>query len=73
MVLDMLVVTVFDAPLFDALFPGTLLPGKSRRNDEGRLRAEPFTEQTVANLSGSLQPGSAALLRAAWQHRAAFR
>jgi 8-oxo-dGTP pyrophosphatase MutT (NUDIX family) len=72
MVLDMLVITVFDAPLFDALFPGTLLADGGHPNDEGRLRAEPFTEQTVADLSGSLQPGSAALLRAAWHHRAAL-
>jgi hypothetical protein len=65
MVLDMLVITVFDAPLFDALFPDV-----NRPNDEGRLRTEPFTEQAVASFAGSLQPGSAALLRAAWQHRA---
>ena len=67
MVLDMLVITVFDAPLFDALFPDV-----NRPNDEGRLRTEPFTEQSVASLTEvqNLQPGSAALLRAAWQHRA---
>lgn len=74
MVLDMLVITVFDAALFDALFPGTLLPDVECPNDEGRLRTEPFTEQTVASLTGdgNLQPGSAALLRAAWHHRAAL-
>ncbi len=65
MVLDMLVVTVFGAPRFDALFPG--IPG---RNDEGRLLTEPFTEQSVATLADDLQPGSAAILRAAWHHRA---
>lgn len=64
MVLDMLVITVFDAPLFDALFPG--IPGP---NEEGRLLTRPFTEQTVATLADDLQPGSAALLRAAWHHR----
>lgn len=65
MVLDMLVITVFGAALFDALFPG--IPGP---NEEGRLLTKPFTEQAVATLADDLQPGSAALLRAAWHHRA---
>jgi hypothetical protein len=65
MVLDMLVITVFDAPLFDALFPDV-----NRVNDEGRLTTAEFTEQTVADLAQTVQPASAALLRGAWQHRA---
>jgi len=64
MILDMLVIAVFDAPLFDALFPDV-----NRPNEEGRLITKPFTEQGVATHAEHLQPGSAALLRAAWHHR----
>jgi len=61
LVLDMLVVAVFDEPL---------APGQDRANAEGRLTSAVFNEQNVRRLtSEDAQPASAALLRLAWRHR----
>jgi hypothetical protein len=65
LVIDMLVVAVFDAPLF-----GTLL-SREHTNDEGHLITTGFTEQNISRLiaGGNVEPASAALLRLAWRHR----
>jgi hypothetical protein len=79
LVADLLAVAVFDAELFDAVFPQL-----AATNDEGqlvRVREEagatsgvPFTEQTVERfaLHEPMQPAGAALLRLAWRHREAL-
>ncbi len=76
LVVDMLSVAVFDAPVFDAAFAGPV-----RANDEGRLIADqdpagatigiPFTAAVVERFTTAepMQPAGAALLRTAWQHR----
>ncbi|HEX6525982.1 MAG TPA: hypothetical protein VF070_39110 [Streptosporangiaceae bacterium] len=60
LVIDLLVVAVFDRPL-----------GGEGINDEGRLVSVGFTEQNIERLitTEHVQPASAALLRLAWQHR----
>jgi hypothetical protein len=65
LVVDMLIVAVFDAPLYDSLFRWV-----DRDNDEGRLLTRPFTEAAVH--SGGLEASSAALLRRAWRSRKAL-
>jgi hypothetical protein len=79
LVADLLAVAVFDAELFDAVFPQL-----ASTNDEGRLvgvhdeasatTGVPFTEQTVERfaLHEPMQPAGAALLRLAWRHREAL-
>jgi hypothetical protein len=71
---DVLAVTVFDAPLFDAEFARLVT-----LNTEGRVitgggpAGIPFTAETVARLTGGgepLQAAGAAVLNLAWQHRA---
>ena len=72
---DMMSVAVFDAGLFDATFAGLV-----RTNDEGRIVAGddaatvgiPFTAASVERFAAHepMQPAGAALLRAAWDHRA---
>lgn len=79
LVADLLVVAVFAAELFDAVFPRL-----ASSNDEGhlvRLHDEtgattgvPFTKQTVERFTTNepMQPAGAALLRLAWRHRDAL-
>jgi hypothetical protein len=64
LVVDMLVVAVFDEPL----------PNIQRTNDEGRLVTTDFTEQNIERLTTTenVEPASAALLRLAWLHRDAI-
>jgi len=79
LVADLLAVAVFEAELFDAVFPQL-----AATNDEGQLvrmhneaaatTGVPFTEQTVERfaLHEPMQPAGAALLRLAWRHREAL-
>jgi hypothetical protein len=79
LVTDMLVVLVFDAPLFDALF-STLVES----NEEGQLVSSelgatgsigiPFTSGSVEHFTEEvpMQPAGAAVLRLAWRHRSAL-
>lgn len=62
LVIDLLVVVVFDATLFE-VWDGP--------NDEGRLITVDFTEEQIERLLAAehVEPASAALLRLAWQHR----
>ncbi len=76
LVADLLTVAVFDAELFDAVFPRL-----GATNDEGQLvrmhdepgatTGVPFTEQTVERFATNepMQPAGAALLQLAWRHR----
>jgi hypothetical protein len=77
LVVDMLTVAVFDAPVFDAVFAG-LVPA----NAEGRMVTGedatgttigiPFRAATVERFTTAepMQAAGAALLRLAWRHRA---
>ena len=64
LVIDMLVVAVFDTVLT-----------RDHANDEGRLITTDFTEQNISRLTatGNVEPASAALLRLAWRHRDKIR
>jgi hypothetical protein len=76
LVVDMLSVAVFDAPVFDAVFAGLV-----RANDEGHMVASqdpagattglPFTAAAVERFTTAepMQSAGAALLRTAWDHR----
>jgi hypothetical protein len=76
---DMLTVAVFDSDLFDTVFPRL-----AATNDEGHLVTVedgagrsvgvPFRADHVERLTTEeqMQPAGAALLRLAWQHRAAL-
>jgi len=76
---DMLTVAVFDADLFDATFAGLV-----RANDEGRIVTGDGAAGAAAGVAFGagnierfaarepMQPAGAALLRTAWQHRAAL-
>lgn len=79
LVADLLAVAVFDAELFDAVFPQLAATNDEgqlvRVNDEaGATTGVPFTEQTVDRFAGHepMQPAGAALLRLAWSHREAL-
>ncbi len=79
LVTDVLMVCVFDAEVFDAIFDGIVTT-----NAEGRLVGEgdgnqvlavagvPFTQESVERFSATkpMQPAGVALLQLAWQHRA---
>ena len=73
---DIMTVAVFDADIFDAVFPAVVTD-----NDEGRLvtgqdqAGFAFAEDNVARFAGGAEPmqaAGAAVLRLAWQHRAAL-
>jgi len=79
LVADLLVVAVFDAEPFDAVFPrlaATNAEGYLVRLDDqtGATTGVPFTEQTIERFTTSepMQPAGAALLRLAWRHRDAL-
>jgi len=63
---DVLTVLVFDAPFFDAEFSGLVA-----ENDEGYLLTRPFTAESIEQFARreAMQPGGAATLALAWQHR----
>jgi hypothetical protein len=79
LVVDMLSVAVFDAPVFDAVFAGLV-----HANDEGHMVASqdetgattglPFTAAAVERFTTDepMQSAGAALLRTAWEHRDAL-
>jgi hypothetical protein len=79
LVVDMLSVAVFDAPVFDAVFAGLV-----HANDEGHMVASqdetgattglPFTAAAVERFTTDepMQSAGAALLRTAWDHRDAL-
>jgi hypothetical protein len=76
LVADLLVVAVFDAELFDTVFPrlaSTNAEGHLvRLHDEtGATTGVPFTAPTVERFTTGepMQPAGAALLRVAWRHR----
>jgi hypothetical protein len=66
LVVDMLAVAVFDAPLFDSLFAVL-----ARSNDEGSTAGFEFSGASIDRFTRdeAMQPAGAALLRLAWQHR----
>ena len=66
LVVDMLAVAVFDAPLFDSLFAEL-----DHGNDEGRTGGFEFSAANIDRFTSheAMQPAGAALLRLAWQHR----
>ena len=77
LVCDILMVCVFDAEVFDAIFDGIVTT-----NAEGHLVGDgdqapavagvPFTQESVERFSATkpMQPAGAALLQLAWRHRA---
>jgi hypothetical protein len=74
LVADILTVAVFDADVFDAVFPAVVAG-----NAEGRLingqdqTGFSFTEQNIARFAdgaGPMQAAGAAVLQLAWKHRA---
>jgi hypothetical protein len=74
LVADILTVALFDADVFDAVFPAVVAG-----NAEGRLVSGQeqtgfaFTGQNVARFAGGAEPmqaAGAALLHLAWKHRA---
>jgi hypothetical protein len=65
LVIDMLIVAVFEAPVLDTLL------SREHTNEEGRLIITDFTGQNIGQLTATenVEPASAALLRLAWRHR----
>jgi hypothetical protein len=79
LVADLLVVAVFDADLFDAVFPRLASINEEghlvRVNDEtGATTGVPFTEDSIVRLTRTepIQAAGAGLLKLAWRHRAAL-
>ena len=70
---DVLTVAVFDGPEFDAEFGGLVaLNAEGRVITGGRAEGIPFTEDTVARLTGGDEPvqaSGAAVLQLAWRYR----
>jgi hypothetical protein len=76
LVVDMLTVAVFDAPVFDAVFAGLVSANAEGRivtgeDATGTTVGIPFRAATVERFTTSepMQPAGAALLRLAWRHR----
>jgi hypothetical protein len=79
LVADLLVVAVFDADLFDAVFPRLASINEEghlvRVNDEsGATTGLPFTEDSIVRFikTEPIQAAGAGLLQLAWRHRAAL-
>jgi hypothetical protein len=74
---DVLVVTMFEADTFDALFAGLVeenAEGRTEVRGNDGLLGTPFTEETVRRLvdTAPMQPAGAAVLDLAWRHRDAI-
>lgn len=76
LVADLLVAAVFDADLFDAVFPRLATVNQEGHlvhvnDDTGATTGLPFTEETVARFTEGepMQPAGVGLMRLAWRHR----